>query len=109
MEFEMNDRIFTIKKVDQDILFNHNKKINDGTANYFGLFLPYEQMILLDDNISYEQAIKTLIHELTHCYIWSYGISCDSYDDEDICNINANSHIIINRIVSDYIRRNCDD
>ncbi len=90
-KFVMGDRTFEIELVSQDELHNHNKKINDGTANYFGMFLPYSQKILLSKELTSDQQIKTLIHELTHCYLWCYSTPCDSYDEEDICNICSNS------------------
>lgn len=104
MKFEMNNRIFTIKKETEDNIFSKNKKINDGLANYFGLFLPYEQEILLSQDLTKEQARKTLMHELSHCYIWCYMGDLETLSEENICNIVANSHDIIHNIVDKYFK-----
>lgn len=109
MKFKMNDRTFIIRKVSKNEMWGDAGQAKSPNENYFGRFMPYEQEIWLSEDLSPEQEIVTLIHELTHCYIWAYMSPLESCNEEDICYVSANSHIIINRIVSDYIRRNCDD
>lgn len=104
-KFYMNDRLFEVKKVSQDRLHNENKKINDETGKYFGMFLPYTQEILLSEELTKEQIVKTFIHELTHCYIWCYMTPFESLNEEDVCNINSNSFNMINEIVSEFKNR----
>ena len=60
--------------------------------------------IFIAEDLSQEQKRITLIHELTHCYIWCYGTRFETCDEEDICNINMNSHDMINKIVEDYFK-----
>lgn len=104
MQFKMNGRTFTIKKVSKNEMWGDAGEAKKPDKDYLGKLNAYTQEIWLSEDLSPEQEIITLIHELTHCYIWSYGISCDSYNEEDICDINANSHIIINEILKQYLK-----
>ena len=48
---------------------------------------------------------KTLIHELTHCYIREYITHEEkNYSEEMVADISANSHDIIHKIVEDYFK-----
>ena len=59
--------------------------------------------MLLNKDIHIEIKKKTLYHELTHVYIREYLTSRDiSPDEEVLCDISANSHDIIHKIVEDY-------
>ena len=54
----------------------------------------------------FEQQIKTLKHELTHCFIWSYGMyNVESYNEEFICDLVAASNDFINEVVEKYIKQ----
>ena len=48
---------------------------------------------------------KTLYHELMHCYLYSF-ISFNDIDFsiDDFCDISANSHNIIHKIVEHYFK-----
>ena len=104
MKFEMNGRTFTIKHASENELWGEIGEQNKKDSNYFGRFRPYDQEILLSDELSKEQERYTLIHELTHCYIWTYMSKFDSLEEEDICNIHMNSHDIIHKIVENYFK-----
>jgi hypothetical protein len=39
-----------------------------------------------------------------HCYIGCYLYEFKSFDEENVCNISANSHDIIHKIVEDYFK-----
>ena len=100
----MNERFYFIEEVKEDDLYNKQKLVNDGKTNYFGMFLPFEQKVWLNKDMTNEQKKTTLIHELTHCYIWSYMTNLETLNEEDVCNIHMNSHNIIHKIVEDYFR-----
>lgn len=54
----------------------------------------------------FDQQLKTLKHELTHCYIWCYGMyNVVDYNEEFICDLVSASNDFINEIVEKY-RRN---
>lgn len=51
----------------------------------------------------FDQQLKTLKHELTHCYIWSCGIyNVVEYNEEFICDLVSASNDFINQVVEKY-------
>lgn len=105
MKFKMNNREWTIEEVDQHELRQIIKDY-DGTieelGQYFGSTQLGIQKIFINKDLHYQQKRQTLLHELMHCYILCYLFSIKDYNEEDLCNISANSHDIINKIVEDY-------
>ena len=74
---------------------------------YYGQTRFRKQIILIDKDLSKERKRKTLIHELTHVYIREYLTTRDiSPDEEMLCDISANSHDIIHKIVEEYFKNN---
>lgn len=103
MTFEMNGCKYEIKEVDQEELQSLIADEEDGY--YYGQTRFQKQVIYIDKNLSYERKRKTLIHELTHVYIREYLTTRDINPDEEVlCDIHANSHDIIHKIVEDYFK-----
>jgi Zn-dependent peptidase ImmA (M78 family) len=107
MKFKMNEREYEIIFVPQSIMLDKHKKIDDGTGTYLAMFSPHDQKIYIDDTLPKEQVIYSLIHELTHCYIWAYCTTFEQCNEEDICNIHSNCHYIIHKIVEDFKNHWC--
>ena len=43
---------------------------------------------------------KTLKHELTHCYIWNYGLyNVSNFNEEMVCDLVSSINDFINDIV----------
>lgn len=104
IEFEMNSSCYTIKEVSQDELQKEIASNEDGY--YYGQTRFRKQLILIDKDLPYERKKKTLYHELMHVYIREY-ISTRDIDltEELLCDISANAHDIIHKIVKDYFGR----
>lgn len=51
-----------------------------------GLCDTLEHKIYLYNKLEIEHKYKTLIHEMTHAYISSYGFKDIIFDEENICN-----------------------
>lgn len=101
MFFEMNDVKYQIKEVEQKDFWEY--KVNEEDGYYYGQSHFQTQEIWLDKTLSKEKKKKTLYHELTHVYIREYLTSRDITPDEEVlCDISANSHDIIHKIVEDY-------
>lgn len=104
MKFIINNEEWKIKKVSQQDL---QIELNDfnGEGSYYGLTLPNIQEIWLWQDVKEEQKKKTLYHELMHCYLFNY-VSFNNIDFsiDDFCDISANSHDIIHKIVEDYFK-----
>lgn len=107
MKFKMNDRDWEIIELDQDEMRKTFKKY-DGEpkeGRYFGLTYMDDGIIYIDKDLCIGQKKQTLLHELMHCYIGCYiDTSDNTYNEEALCNISANSHYIIHKIVKDYFR-----
>lgn len=103
MEFEMNNSYYAIKEVSQEELQKEIADENDGY--YYGQTRFLKQIILIDKDLSVERKRKTLIHELTHVYIREYLTTRDINPDEEVlCDIHANCHDIIHKIVENYFK-----
>lgn len=77
-------------------------------GKYFGLTYFDEQKIYIDKDLHVQQKVQTLLHELMHCYIGSY-IFCSQeqmFNEELVCDISANSHIMITNIICKYFGTN---
>ena len=103
MKFEMNNSYYAIKEVSQEELQKEIADENDGY--YYGQTRFPKQIILIDKDLSVERKRKTLIHELTHVYIREYLTTRDINPDEEVlCDIHANCHDIIHKIVENYFK-----
>ncbi len=104
MKFKMNDRDWEIKEISQEMFAPTDDPREQGDC--YGLCAYNEQVIYLWKDLHIQQKRKTLMNELMHCYIGSY-ISfedIDEYNEDVLCNISANSHDIIHKIVEDYFK-----
>jgi len=105
MKFKMNNVEYIIKEVSQDYL--NSEKIDEEDGYYYGKTYFMTQEVCIDKDTSLERKRKTLIHELTHVYIREYLTTRDiNTDEEVVCDVHANSHDIIHKIVEDYFNRN---
>lgn len=97
MKFEINNTIWTIRKVDEAEINNEVK--NDYTL---GLTIYKTQEILLLNNQA--NILKTLKHELAHVWMYEYGHNQNNkeFDCEDVCEIISSCNDFINKIVELY-------
>lgn len=76
------------------------------TGRYFGLTFEDSQIILLDEELPKDRKRKTLLHELTHCYINMYMTHMDkTYCEEDVCDIVSNSYDVITELMEKYFKK----
>ena len=112
MKFRINGTSWEIKEATQEQLKTiKNSRAGSGekedikslTERYYGITFTDLCIIYLDQDLPQERKRKTLLHELTHCYIVSYITHEEkSYDEEMVADIVANSHDIIKDIVDKY-------
>src|SRR5574344_1488799 len=107
MKFKMNGRNWKIREVEQkEYREDDGKKQPSDDGEFFGRTLFKKQEIWLDKNLKNEQKKQTLYHELLHCYKGMYITFTDiSFNEELLCDISANSHDIIHKIVNDYFKK----
>ena len=107
MKFKMNNHEWEIIEADrQFVKQEYEKATNEETIEVFGLTNFCEQKIYLNKNMHKDLKKHTLMHELLHCYISEYcSIEQNNYTEEVMCDISANSHDIIHKIVEDYFKK----
>lgn len=114
MQFEMNGCVWKILEVSQEEIkqemeLRYKRNIEGEPSKdgrYFGTTYHDTQVIYLDKELPRDRKRKTLLHELTHCYIGDYITHMDkNYCEEDICDIVSNSHDIIHNIVEKYFEK----
>lgn len=105
MKFEINNNEWEIFRVDKDsILDRYNEEHEDQSTYVFGLTIYPEHQIWINDNLCTEEKIRTLKHELAHCYLWSYGFyNTPHFTEEMLCDTVAASNDFINRIVMEFV------
>lgn len=105
MKFEINKDLWEIEEIKADQLKEMYEKQMEEKAYYiFGVTQKSEHKIYINKDLCEAQKIKTLKHELTHCYIWEYGLyNVMDINEEVICEIIASSNDFINEVVEQYL------
>ena len=112
--FEINGMHWNICQLSQEeIKSTMNKRRNNEEDDiksvdkrYYGITLFDELAIYIDKDLPLDRKKKTLLHELTHCYIGSYITHQEKqYDEEMVADIFSNSYEIITKIYEKVIIR----
>jgi hypothetical protein len=105
-KFEINKEKWVIKTVSAAwIKEEYNKKTESNSQYVFGLTSFPDRTIYLNDEQSYDQLRRTVMHELMHAYLWTVG-ACgfSQFDEEDVCNFSSASHYLIHEIMEEYFK-----
>lgn len=104
MKFIINGDIWNIELKDKDELIKLYEQQYDEKAYYvFGVTVKHNQCIYINKDVCIEQQIKTLKHELTHCYIWEMGLyNVPNFNEEMVCDLVASINDFITDIVDKY-------
>lgn len=104
MKFEINHTTWTIIEQDTQTLVEKYNSENEDKANFaFGVCIYPKHEIWINKDMHIEQQIKTLKHELTHCYIWNYGLyNVPSFNEEMVCDLVSSIHEFIDEVVNEY-------
>lgn len=113
MRFKINSMMWIIKEVPQEEIKKiQNKRKNNEEENvksvdsrYFGITYLDDLIIFINKDLPIDRKRKTLIHELTHCYINCYITHQEkNYDEEMVADIVSNSYDIIHNVVNKYFK-----
>jgi Zn-dependent peptidase ImmA (M78 family) len=74
----------------QDIDNMDSEELTVGGIKCYGTTDYLKQMIYMWSNATKERYNSTLRHELSHATLESYGLSKESYTEEEVCDIIAN-------------------
>ena len=104
MKFTINNDEWQIEEKSKNELKElYEKETQEKTYFVFGVTIKSAHIIYINKDMCEEQKIKTLKHELTHCYIWEFGLyNVMDINEEVICDIVASSNDFINVIVEQY-------
>lgn len=103
MRFEINNEKWKIKEIsnaEMIELIGDNEAFTQGVTEY------KSNVIYINKETPNKR--RTLYHELTHLFMYEYGhnqFEDKKFNNEDVCEICANSHDIIHKIVEDYFKR----
>lgn len=105
MKFKINNDEWEIEEKDKNELKElYERETQENTYFVFGVTIKSKHIIYINKDMCQEQKIRTLKHELTHCYIWEYGLyNVMDINEEVICDIVASSNDFINEIVEQYL------
>ena len=100
MKAKINKLYFTIKQTtDESILATREGSVLFGFTDYV------RQEIVLRDNITKPMLYETLIHELTHAFLFAYGFSNNvEFNHEQICEFVGTYANDIVKIADKYIK-----
>ena len=104
VKFKINNDIWQIEEKKKDELKElYETETQEKTYFVFGVTVKSKHVIYINQDMCEEQKIRTLKHELTHCYIWEYGLyNVIDINEEVICDIVACSNDFINEVIEQY-------
>ena len=104
MKFLINNDIWhVLEKDNKNISEKYNSETDEKSYFTFGLTIYSKHEIWINKEMCYEQKIKTLKHELTHCYIWEYGLyNAPNFNEEMVCDLVSSINDFINDIVNRF-------
>ena len=108
-EFEINNLKWKIVKIPNEELQNLRRKIGEEQnikynedSWYYGFCDCAHHTIYISDYICYEEQQRTLIHELTHAWLWSHGASYTQYCEDAVCDIVASIYCFVSQVFTKY-------
>ena len=105
MEFKINGHHWKIVLKNKDEMVNLYKTEYDEEEVYFvgGLTCKPYQWIAINEDMNMEMQIKALKHELTHCYIWEYGLyNVTDFTEEMVCDLVAGINDFVIEVVDEF-------
>ena len=106
MKFKINGDIWTIhmkSKEEMKEMYEEEKYSDEDVFFVFGLTNKAMHCIYINKDMHSEQQIKTLKHELTHCFIWNYALfNVPHYTEEMVCDLVASINDFINEVVDRF-------
>ena len=105
MVFEINGHNWLIFLQSSDRLIKMYKEEYPEEEVYFvgGVTNRAYEWIAINADIPIDQQLKALKHELTHCYIWEYGLyNVPNFNEEMVCDLVASLNDFISRTVEDF-------
>ena len=91
------------EKPRKEITDKYNEDLDEDAKCIFGLTMYTEHEIWINKEMVLDHKIKTLKHELTHCYIESYGLGqVPHFTEEMVCDLVSSITEFINENIEKY-------
>ena len=98
--FEINNHIWNICEVDEQLILEEYHKRQPDAYSCMGLTFYKEHKIWIAEDMCEDEKIRTLKHELTHCYIWENGFyNVDFNNEELVCDFVASIYDFIKNVL----------
>lgn len=99
--FTINNHKWVIEEKPSGLLLEiYNKRTGNNAYMCNGLTFYKDHKIWIDEELCDDEKIRTLKHELTHCYIWEMGFNNVEFNYEEvICDFVATIHNFINEVI----------
>ncbi len=110
MEFIINNDKWEIQLISAENLLQLYKEKEDEEARYaFGVTLYPDHKILINRDMCEAQQVKTLKHELAHCWIWNSGLfNVPHFTEEMVCDFASCTTSWIEKVANDFIKYKSD-
>lgn len=109
MKFTINNSEWEIIELNKEEFLKTKKKLDEemiekSEENSFvlGFCDNVHHKIYLNKYICKDELKRTLIHELGHCWLWSYGASYNGYSEDALCDTLSSSFEFISDILKKY-------
>ena len=104
--FMINNHQWFIEEKPEEYLLEEYRKRQPNAYACMGLTFYKEHKIWIAEELCNDEKIRTLKHELTHCYIWENGFyNVDFNNEELICDFVASIHNFIEEVVGIWIKK----
>lgn len=103
----INGLKWDIQLADREYLIDRYNHEHEEKCTYaFGVTDYVNHIVYINKELSPQQFKKTLLHELTHAYIWSVGMcNYDDFSEENVCDIVSSCLEIIYKIADDFLSK----
>lgn len=98
--FKINNHIWNIYEVDEKLILEEYQKRQPNAYSCMGLTFYKEHKIWIAEDMCEDEKVRTLKHELTHCYIWENGFyNVDFNNEELVCDFVASIYDFIKNVL----------
>lgn len=105
-KFKINGHTWKVQIKSREEMLRIYQLIHKEAEDCFGLTLRQYNMIYINENLCEEEKIRTLKHELTHCFIWEMGFAYVDFNDEEIiCEFVASIHDFIEEVLGKWTKK----
>lgn len=99
-KFKIKGNEWKVEIVEEKYLLEEYHKRSPEAYSCFGLTFYKEHKIWIANELCEDEKLRTLRHELTHCYIWENGFyNVDFNNEELICDFVASISHFINLVI----------